>query len=73
MNVLSLDKVADVGCDIRYEQPARRFVMNVPGYGELYFVRRCDGLHGCDFSFLLESERTRKSNLALFQTVPERE
>ena len=73
VNVLSLDKAADMGYPIRYEQENRRLVVTVPGYGDLYFEKRLDGLHVCDFSFLLDNDRPRKSNIALFNTVAERE
>ena len=81
VNVLSHDKVADMGYQIRYEQDQRRFVVSVPGFGDLCFERRLGGLHVCDFSFLLDhdpvvdmtDERRRKSNLTLFNTVAENE
>ena len=73
VNVLSHDKVADMGYQIRYEQEQRRFVVNVPGYGDLLFERRLDGLHVCDFSVLLDIDRPRKSKITLFNTVADRE
>ena len=73
VNVISLDKAADMGYPIRYEQENRRLVVTVPGYGDLYFEKRLDGLHVCDFSFLLDNDRPRKSNITLFNTVAERE
>lgn len=80
-NVLSQDKVADMGYPISYEQEQRRFIVTIPGHGDLIFERRLGGLHVCDFSFLLDhhqcrhgnDERRRKSNLTLFNTIAERE
>ena len=80
-NVLSLDKVSEMGYPIHYDQMQRSFTVSVPGFGDLVFQRRHGGLHVCDFSFLLDREsgmeitdqHRRKTNLTLFNTVADNE